>query len=82
MHAVLRWFSLGLAERDARRNKRTTFWALGIAVLALSVSAAALYVTYSRNQSNTSLDEREITAIERLVDVLSNDEPAGESPQP
>ena len=65
---------LGLAEREARRNKSTSRWTLGVAALSLIVSGVALFVTYSSNQSNTALDEREIAAVERLSDVLDRPE--------
>ncbi len=65
---------LGLSERDARRNKSTTRRTLGVAALSLIVSGVALFVAVSSNRSNTDLDEREIAAIERLTDALSDDD--------
>ena len=65
---------LGLAERDARRNKSTTRRTLGVAAISLIVSGVALFVAMSSNRSNTDLDEREIAAIERLMDVLNDDD--------
>lgn len=65
---------LGLAERDARRNKKTTWLTLGVAALSLFVSGVALSVAVVSNQSNTALDEREISAIEQLTDVLRHND--------
>lgn len=74
---------LGLAVQDARRNKKTTLRTLGVSFVSLIVAGTALVVAVTGNQNNTALDEREIAAIERLTEVLSNDdEPASKPPQP